>query len=74
MGIGVRKKTYLVDLLFSVTREVDAVSPKAAEDGVRLQLCLDGLGLPGRNDVTEVRCVGTLETDEDGKPVHNYFE
>jgi len=74
MGVGVRKKTYLVDLLFSVTREVDAVSPEEAEYGAKLQLCLDGLGLPGINDVTEVRCVGTLETDKDGKPVHNYFE
>ena len=73
MGIGIRKKTYLVDLLFSVTREVDAVSPEAAEQGAELQLQLDGLGIPKRSDVTEVRCVGTVKTDENGKPHYEYF-
>ena len=73
MGIGVKKRTYLVDLLFAVTREVDAVSPEAAEEGAERQLNLDGLGMPNRNDLTEVRCVGIVKTDEEGKPHYAYF-
>lgn len=73
MGVGVKKRTYLVDLLFAVTREVDAVSPEAAEQAAEKQLNLDRLGMPNANDLTEVRCVGIVKTDEEGKPHYEYF-
>ena len=73
MDIGVKKRTYLVDLMFAVTREVDAETPEAAEKAAELQLNLDRLGVPDANDLTEVRCVGRVRQDADGNTHWEYF-
>lgn len=67
------KRTCLADLVFVVTREVDAETPEAAEKGAELQLDLDGLGVPDADDLAEVRCVGRVRQDADGSRHREYF-
>lgn len=73
MGVGVRKRNYLVDVRVSETRVITAVSRQAAEECAERQLVLEGM-MPTANTSVDIECVGTLDEDKDGKPVHNYFE
>lgn len=79
MGVGKRKRTYLVDVHWDVakTYEVDAESREAAEDAIRLRLNLGELSAydPGyeATDDVSVDCVGILKKDKDGNWCHEYF-
>ena len=79
MGIGTRKRTYLVDVHFDVAKtvEIDAESPKAAQDAVAYQISLGDIGYrdPGfeATDDVSVDCVGMLKKDKDGNWHREYF-